>query len=224
MLLSDKSLQHRDKRVSCLWAGPGLAVWGLIQSNTSIWLDWTEPYLRLGPSGLLESLVCEADKKRWFPVPAFLELGGSTVKPYLTVLPLAEICSNVTSWQPALLWRSNLGLGSRNNFSVTGRYPSIVATVQQDLDSPWLIYLFILQCMIGLTICVATFGKIIRVISSNITINALMVKGSDFITVNNVWTAGPLYFTSLKTNAVLRCTVLPKFAFGKNHKLAIPCW
>jgi len=37
-------------------SSPRLAVCGPVQSNLPFGLDWTEPYPRLGPSGLVESL------------------------------------------------------------------------------------------------------------------------------------------------------------------------
>jgi hypothetical protein len=37
-------------------SSPRLAIWGPVQSGQPVGLDWTEPYLRLGLSGLVESL------------------------------------------------------------------------------------------------------------------------------------------------------------------------
>jgi len=37
-------------------SSPGLAVCGPVQSGHPVGLDWTEPYLRRGSSGLVESL------------------------------------------------------------------------------------------------------------------------------------------------------------------------
>jgi len=38
-------------------SGPGPSKSSPVQSNLPFGLDWTEPYPRLGPSGLVESLV-----------------------------------------------------------------------------------------------------------------------------------------------------------------------
>jgi len=47
-IIQRSMLPNRGKAISYLWTGPGLAAWGLVQSNTSIGLDWTEPYPNWG--------------------------------------------------------------------------------------------------------------------------------------------------------------------------------